>query len=126
METMTHMAAMRHMETVAVMQARQMQMKQPAQGRNDAECEAHQKADQIDVRPGHTVCPFNTCSSRSDKPGVSRIAASRTKHRRECSWRATFSIALHNSGSERNVSAPSISQRSNRSSVTRTSDISFV
>src|SRR5262249_17385156 len=93
-----------------VMHARNVKMKCPAQDRDHAERKAHEKTDQIEIGQSHAHPPLasrpfaanwrlglasssrdldNTWSSRSASPGVSRIAASRMKHRRESSWRAT-------------------------------------
>src|SRR5215510_14612109 len=83
-----------------------------AESGNQAQSETDNETNQVNIRPSHTDGSFKTCKSRSASPGVSRISASRMKHFRDSSLRATLNIASHNSGSERNVSAPLISKRS--------------
>src|SRR5262245_35559341 len=109
---------------MSMMEARQMQ--KPANEGNQAQRKSNDETDEIQIRTIHIECSFKTCKSRSANPGVSRISASRMKHFRESSRRATFNNASHNSGSERNVSAPLISQRSRLCSSVRKSEISSV
>src|SRR5262249_37556273 len=68
---------------MAVMPVRQVD--ETAERRNQAQRKTDDKTNQIDVRPAHTGCSFKTCNSRSASPGVSRISATRMKHRRESS-----------------------------------------
>ncbi len=56
-----------------------------AENGKQAQPEANNETDEIQIRPSHIVCSFNTCRSRSANPGVSRISASRMKHFRESS-----------------------------------------
>src|SRR5262249_36010372 len=110
-----------------------------AKKRHQAQREAHEKADEVDVGPGHGRLPFperrtptavpvaplsRTGSRRSARPGVSRIAPSSARHWREFGWRASASRALLTSALRRNRSAPLISQRSSRSSKAPASDAS--
>src|SRR5262249_24761989 len=88
-------AEQRTMRRVRMMKAGHMHMNvvRAAQYRKDRQTEADQKAEQINVRESHAVCPFKTCNSLSARPGVSRIAARRMKHFRLSSCRATFNNA---------------------------------
>src|SRR5215471_7394637 len=101
-------------------------MQKSPQHRKQAQQETNDETEEIKIRPVHVVCSFKTCRSRSARPGVSRISASRMKHFLESSWRATFKSASHNSGSSRNVSAPLISHRSRLCSSVRRSEINSV
>src|SRR4030095_4843894 len=109
---------------VAVMTVRHVH--KTAESGNQAQSETHNETDQVNIRPSHTDGSFKTCRSRSASPGVSRISASRMKHFRESSCRAVFNSASHSSGSERNVSAPLINQRSKLCSFVRRSEINSV
>src|SRR5262249_28256380 len=119
--------AMMHMSMhmpMPVMQAGQM--KEAPEHRNQAQSKANNETEQVEIRPRRHDCSFTTCRSRSASPGVSRISASRMKHFRDSSWRATFKSASHNSGSPRKFSAPLINHKSRLCSSVRSSDINSV
>src|SRR5438067_4623507 len=120
---------------------RQMQVHPSSDKRDQAQSKSQKKTDEIKKFPIHEISPlfafllraapfsllasgFNTCSRRSARFGVSKIAPSRTMQPRELSWRAISSSAAPSSGSRRKRSAPLISHRSKRSSNVRTSEIS--
>src|SRR5215469_9750259 len=120
---------------------RQMQVESAGHKRDQAQSKSQKETHEIKKFPVHETSPLfadllraapfsfllsglNTCRRRSARLGVSKIAPSSTMHPRELSCRAISSNAALNSGSRRKRSAPLMSQRSRRSSIVRTSEIS--
>src|SRR5690242_4711608 len=134
---------------VHVLQAGHMDiegMKDAQQHGKQADDEAHERAHEIEISPGHgydllgaaavpelsaaavalALSGRSTCKSRSARFGVSRMARINTRHLRESSWRAISSRAWLTSASRRNCSAPLINHKSSLSSVARKSEINSV
>src|SRR5205814_2374769 len=68
------------MSDVQMSMMRVRHVKKAAHHGKQAQRKTNNETDEIQNRPGHMVCSFKTCRSRSASPGVSRIAASRMKH----------------------------------------------
>src|SRR5436305_10007223 len=93
-------------DAVMEMQVRQMQMDAAGQQRDEAEAEAHDETDEIEIGPIHDCLrlgcaagAFRTSMSRSANPGFSRISPRRTRHIRESACFAMVSRDSWSSGS---------------------------
>src|SRR5580704_4426195 len=98
------------------------EMDRLAQKRDQAEQKSYDKTDQVDRFPGHEAF---LVSGPARRP-VSNMLCNSERHLRESSWRAIASSARLTLGSLRKRCAPSISQRSSRSSQLAISVMSSV
>src|SRR5947208_64473 len=123
---------------------RQVPMQASQQKRQQAEDKSKSETDEVEICPCHCdrlrsptglwfraaggfrISGLSASSKRSARPGVSRIAPSRRKHRRVSFSRAAFKRTSLTSGSLANRSDPWSSHTSSLPSIVRRSEVSSV